>query len=44
MSLAKERSHFLARLSKKANDQKKIDEYEKLEEKSDYKTGLLEIK
>ena len=36
--LAKERNHFLVRLSKEMNDQMKIDEYQEETKKLDYKT------
>ena len=42
VSLAKGKSHFLARLPKKTNDQKKIDEYEEDKKNSDHKTRQLE--
>ena len=41
-SLAKKKSHFFARLPKKTNDQKKIDDYEEEKKKSDNKARQLE--
>ena len=42
VSLATGKSHFLARLPKKTNDQKKIDDYEEEKKKSDNKARQLE--